>query len=230
MSALQPPQRIMQLEMQPHFPMEDLSDGNSEILKLILRHNAGVDAYANQLQDRQRYIHLIADKALRLLGIPTVYDRDELFSFSHGFVGFETISDLVHGPRVYDYELAADRVAQFFVDTRDLFDIELEREIYGPAATIDEKSYEQPTIESDGLRLEVPDTLYSALAEPQKPIGHDKPKPENVFTERHHALAENYPNTFDVITAMGVARGETMSQLQVRTAGAGLARLLQTLD
>lgn len=234
-----PKRHIIRLEMQPHFPMEDLSSDNTEVLKYMLSNEAGLAAYTDQLKDHQRYIHFIANRALRMLGIRTQYTPAELYAFSHGFAGFETIGDLVHEPRAYSYEPAVSRVAQFFVDTRDLFEIELDREIYAPsqqAAAEDDGDNEVINwLEGGQFRMTLTPAMEDAFnGVPSMPAGgpvtHDRPDPEKAFTGRHSILPEHYPNTYDVVVSMGEVRGETMEQLQMRVAGAGLARTLQTLD
>lgn len=130
---LSPDQHIIQLHMQPDFPMVDLTEDNTEMLKYILGHAAGLEAYTRDLADKQRFIHQIANRAARLLGLHTQYDPAELYAFSNGFAGFETISDLVHPARVYDLASANAQVAKFLVDTRDIFDIEVESQIFAPA-------------------------------------------------------------------------------------------------
>ena len=226
--------------MQPRFPMEDLSKDNTAVLKYTLEHAAGLKAYSKELEDKQRYIYLIANRAIRLLGLPAQDTLPAFYAFSNGFAGFETISDLVHPARAYDITLANTRVTQFFIDPRSLFDINVDREIFAPAeqaAQSNGQVEEDETVELDGggmFRMPLTPAMEEALT--GKPTvqlittGHDRPHPEEAFTKRHGILPEQYPNTYDVIVAMGEVRHETMGQLQMRVAGAGLARTLQTRD
>lgn len=240
---LSPDQHIMRLHMQPDFPMEDLTKDNTEMLKRILVNNVGVNVYTSHLQGQQRYIHQIANRAINMLGMKTYYNPDELHAFSHGFVGFEAINDLVHPPRVYDFATANSRVAQYLVDTRDSFDIELERDVLTPA----EQAAQQDDEEVDEIILinggrggggEYRVTLTPAMEDALRgiptiqvsPTIQSRADPEKIFTERHDMLPKQYPNTYDVVVYMGERRGETMAQLQMRVAGAGLARTLQTND
>lgn len=220
--------------MQPHFPMEDLSEDNTEVLKYILCHDAGVDGQAGFLKRNQRYIYSLASKALGRLGIKTQYSPPELYSFSHGFASFETISDLVHPPRIYSGEPAVSRVAQYFVDTRSLFDIEADREIFGSSSQAEADNDASEYLQVGNSFVELPLGLAGFVSKMRRqesaPIGHDRPNPERAFMSRRNILPEQYPNTYDVVIATGEARGETMSQLQTRVAGAQLARILQTLD
>lgn len=200
MSELHRPNgNLIRLELQPDFPNEDLTDNNASMLAYQLQSEAGLLAQSEQLQQHQRYVHLIADRALKFLGIKTDYAEEELFSFSHGFASFETISDVVRPPHVYDMHLARQRVEQLFVDTRDFFDIEIE---------------EFNRAMDEGR-------------DPQPP-SRDRPAPELELANRHGILPEHFPNTYDVIVGIGEARHETTSQLQIRTAGAQLAYSLQS--
>lgn len=196
-----PISHIIKLQLQPDFPQEDLSDDNVEMLDFQLSKDEGLTAYAEQLQHHQRQIHLIADRALKVLGIKTRYAEGELFAFSHGFASFETINDLVHPPRLYNMQLARSRVEQLFVDTRSFFEIEFEE----LQRSLDENR----------------DML---------PVSHDRPAPELELANRHNILPNNHPNTYGVILKLGETRDESMAQLQARTAGAALAYSFQTED
>lgn len=186
-------------EMQPDFPEVDLTENNAQLLSFQLRQETGIDGHVQQLQHHQRQIHLISNRALNMLGIKTRFAEEELYSFSHGFATFETISDMVHPPRVYNIQQAAGKVAQMFVDTRDFFEIELE---------------ELNAAVSEGRDI--------------IPVQRDKFAPELELANHQGVLSEQFPNTYGVIVGVGASRAETMAQLHTRTAGAILAYLLQT--
>lgn len=194
-----PSVELVHFELQPDFPKEDLSKNNAQMFAYQFKSEAGLDAYAEQLQYHQRYIHAIADRALKVLGIKTRYAEEELLSFSHGFASFEAISDVVHPPRAYNISLARECVQQLFVDTRDFLDIEYEELIR--AAQEDR------------------DPL---------PVARDYATPEFELSNRHNILPEQFPNTYDVIIGIGESRNESMAQLQSRATGALLAYLLQS--
>lgn len=192
---------IISLQMQPNFPHEDLSDNNTAILEYILQTDDGLDAHAERLQHSQRQIHLIANRALQILGIKTRYAEEELLSFSRGFAGFEIINDLVHPPRTYDMSLARHRVEKLFIDTRDFFELQLE-EFYHS------QSEHRPFVT----------------------VTRDRPAPELELANQHTTLARNLPNTYGVLIQLGTAHNENMAQLQTRTMGAQLAHSLQASD
>lgn len=56
---------------------------------------------------------------------------------------------------------------------------------------------------------------------------HDALNPEQLFAATHAALPKCYPNTYDLLVTIGEVRNETLAQLQLRIAGASLARALQ---
>ena len=195
----------------------------------MLANEPGVDAYGKNLEQSHYYIYAVANRAMRMMGIQTTHSPQELRAFSHGFAGFETMSDLVHEPRMYATAPAARRAAELLIDTRSLSDIEREAKLATPADDDDEIIGEGPH------RLLLTPAMHDALRGiPSLPYGeatgHDKRDIEAVFTERHTLLAQKYPRTFDVIVSMGEARNETMAQLQLRIAGASLARTLQAED
>ncbi len=192
---------IIKLELQHDFPQVDLTANNAKVLDFQLQNSAGLDAYADQLQHHQRQIHLVADRALKILGVKTRYAEEELLAFSHGFASFETINDLVHPPRIYDLSIARLRVEQIFIDTRDFFEIELEE-------------FERSLIED----------------RPVMPVTRDRPAPELELANRHSILSTHHPNTHDVLLGIGESRHESLSQLQARLAGAQLAYSLQSKD
>lgn len=192
---------LITLDFQPDFPNEDLTENNALYLRYLLADEPGVIARANEIAPHQRHIHALADSAMRLLNITTNYDPSELAAFSHGFASFETMNDLVHQPRIYDIKPAHARIAALFVDTRSLLEIETEE-------------------------------LLSAVAEERdiQPVSHDKLAPEVDLANRHSILPDYFPNTYDVVIALGEARDETPEQLQMRAAGAQIAHSLQCTD
>lgn len=235
----QPPTRIMRLHNQPDFPTVDLDPDNTEMLKYILGRNKGLEAYAAHIQEAQRVIHQIANRAAVLLGMHTRYNPAELQSFSHGFAGFDTISDLVHPPRVYTFLAANERVAHYLVDTRS--------EVLMAAEEILSETRDEELVEEESEVIRIDDgeeyakyrmELTPAMEDSLRGVpttvvaGGDRmlANPEKLFTEFSHVLPEQLPNTFDVVVHMGEVRGESGVQLQMRIAGAGLARTLQTLD
>lgn len=218
-----PKLHIIQLNKQPLFPMEDLNTDNAEVLKYVLANEPGVDVYSRQLEKSQHYLYRVANRALRMLGVQSTYSPGELRAFSHGFAGFEVISDLVHEPRAYAVAPAAGRVAEFLVNSANVTDSYIDDDEI--TETIGEGSYRML------LTPRMEDALKGIPSLPiDGQIGHDATEPEKLFTTRHAILPQKYPNTYDVIVSMGEARNETIAQLQLRVAGAGLARTLQTND
>lgn len=196
-----PKPHVIKLEMQPNFPQEDLNNDNTEVLDFQLQQDKGLTVYSEQLQHHQRQVHLVADRALKALGIKTRYAEEELFAFSHGFASFEVINDLVHPPRLYNMQLARQRVEKLFVDTRDFFEIELEE-------------FERSLVEGRA----------------PLPVSRDRLAPELELANRHSVLANSRPNTYGVILKLGETRAESMAELQARTAGANLAYSFQSED
>ena len=268
MSTLFSPNKdFIHLQSQPNFPNEDLTKGNAELLKYILGHSVGLDAYTAELTSKQRYIHLLANKAMVLLGSKTHYDPTELFAFSHGFASFETISDMVRPTPTSNIAAASARVSEFFIDTRselairrdqpteakDEFDIAFEKELLGideepQGLGIDEENEvlyfdsvhnpEDDASDEDKLPFPLRIPLTQAMEDALRGIqthtlvvtGRDRAHPEEIFTTRHTILPNQYPNVYDTVIAVGDKRHETMVQLQLRIAGASLARTLQTRD
>lgn len=192
---------IIKLETQPDFPRTDLSENNTDMLKEVLINGdarEGLRAHAEQLEEAQRYIHLIGDRAMKVLGVKARYDEDELRSFSHGFASFETISAVVQPPRLYDMKAAMRAVHELFVDT------------------------------TDGVELEHRELILAMAEnrDPQ-PIQRDRPFVEFELADRHSAWASQNPNTYDVIVEIGNKRSEKMRQIHARTMGAHVAYLLQ---
>lgn len=195
-----PNKRLIKLELQPDFPAVDLNDNNTHMFKQILRTEDGLAAYSEQLQDKQRYIHMIADRALNIMGIKTRYEQGELAAFSRGFASFETINDIVHPPRAYDIKTASARVAELLIDTRDSLEIEMELLITTPADAT------------------------------PPPFTRDKPTAEFELADSQQTWTQNYPNTYEVIVDLGDKQEENMRELHARTAGAHLAYRLQQRD
>lgn len=194
--------------------------------KYVFANEASLEVYAEELSENQHYIHAIADRALNSLGIKTAYNPDELSSFSQGFAGFEAISDVVRNDnKPYDTSRAGRFVAEFLVDTRNIQTIENERKTHSPVieGQYDDYIYDPVT----DLLIPNINGGWNATVEP---VTHDKADPELTFTAYHNLLAELYPNTYDVIVAMGEKRDTSMAQLHMRTAGAQLARNLQVED
>lgn len=192
------PRSVIKLEMQPDFPNEDLNQSNTSMLKHIIGKEAGVATEAERLQVDQRYVHLIADQALKVMGIKTRYAEEELYAFSHGFASFETINDMVHPPRLYNMQAAQTQVQRLFVDCRESFEREMEELLT--------------------FNGEMPIAAQST---------RDLANPELALADRHTAWVHDYPNTHDVIVELGEQRDETMPQIHARTAGAHLAYTLQ---
>lgn len=192
-------EHIIHLQEQPDFPTVDLSSDNAEILKVILKAgDSGLDTRARELYDVQRNIYHLACSALHLLGVKMGNEPRELYAFSHGFVSFDTINDLVHKPRVYQARPALAFASKYLVDTRSLFDIDMDQNIFGNIVT-------------DGST-------------------HDRANADVALAERHNILAENYPNTYDVLVTLGEYRRESMQQIHARIAGAGIAHGMQTSE
>lgn len=219
-----PPRHITRLHEQPAFPNEDLSDDNTHWLKYLMASEGGVMAQAETLRTRQRYLMQVASRALYIMGVKNELSPAAKFAFGHGFAGFETISDLVHPPRIYNAEVARLRAEQFLIDTRDEMDVALDGLLTG--------TDQNETISHNGTY----DGAYRMALTPdmQEILGIDtsdsRGDAEKVFTERHSILPQQYPNTYEVVVHMGEVRGESLTVLQMRVAGAGLARTLQTLD
>lgn len=127
MSELITPKRhVVKLDHQPAFPQTDLTESNTDMLKFILASSKGMEAQGEHLKPYQGYIHLIADYALKLSGIKTRYSEDELVAFSQGFASFETINMMVHPPRLYDTQIAQQKVRKLFVPPElDPFELEV---------------------------------------------------------------------------------------------------------
>ena len=192
-------EHIIHLQEQPDFPSVDLSSDNAEILKVILNSKrSGLDTRARELYTVQRNIYHLACSALGLLGVKMGNEPRELYAFSHGFASFDTINDLVHKPRIYSARPAIGFAAKYLIDTRSLFDIDMDQHVFGNNVT-------------DGFT-------------------HDRANADVSLAERHNILAENYPNTYDVLIALGESRRETMLQMHARIAGAGIAHGMQTYE
>lgn len=238
---------LIKFEQQPHFPMEDLTDANADMLKYTLDSNPGIDAYAEFLQDHQRYMYMIANHALQSMGIKTEQSPAELYSFSHGFSGFETISSLVSKPQEYDNLTATSRIAEYFIDTspssepeyEDDFAAEMDKEIF--SRTVPEESPiedDESLMEKEYPDMEIPKDIIQTLAAAKRRrdeekwgrTDRDRTDSSKLFMDKFDVLPEQYPNTYDVIVTMGTTRHETMSQLHLRAAGALLARSMQTID
>lgn len=238
---------LIQFEEQPHFPMVDLTESNANMLKYTLDNNPGVDAYAEYLQEHQNYMYMIANQALQSMGIRVEYSPAEQYSFSHGFCGFETISSLVNKPQEYDNLMATSRIAEYFIDTapsaepdyEDDFTAELDREIFSRNETVESPiEDDEALMDQEYPGVEIPKDILQTLAAAKRRrdeekwgrTARDRQNPGSLFVDKHDILPNKYPNTYDVLVAMGTARHETMSQLHLRAAGALLARSMQTID
>ncbi len=54
--------KLVYLESQPRFPSEDVSEGNAEVIGLLLRENPGIIGQSRFLQAHQRVLHHIATR------------------------------------------------------------------------------------------------------------------------------------------------------------------------
>ena len=197
-----PKKHFIKLEPQPLFPHTDLSDDNTDMLKEILVNNndskSGLQAQGERLSKAQRYIHYVADLALKLSGIATRYDEDELAAFSHGFGTFEAINMIMKPTRMHNMEAARQAVHELFVDT------------------------------SDGVELEHKELLLATREQREPlPVRRERPFVEAELAERRAKWMEERPNTYDVIVEVGTKHSESMRALQARAMGAAIAHQLE---
>ena len=248
---LSPKRTIVKITEQPDFPQEDLHYDNAVMLAFMLSYSAGLDAYAQHIGPRQRYIYTIANRALVQMGADTQATPAGLSSFSHGFATLETITDIVRGARdtsaissgtSYNTEVSVQRVLQYLVNPQsdttrrpispqDAWDTAIESELLGydesPEVIDDRRDY----IESS---YAIPLTQGMLDAYEGRPAAllrgaHDRPSPEKIFTERSMVIRQ-LPNVFEVLYTTGQVRRETLPQQNARLAGAGLALALLTTD
>lgn len=231
-----PQPRISRLTHQPNFPHEDLTTDNAEMMKYLLVTDSGLDSYAEMLAPKQRYVYEIARKAILSLNIDSPPGPKQLAAFSHGFAGMEIMTDIVHERPTYPNELAAAKVADIFIDTRSLDDIQIERELLNDASKLPDDILEDGLLprylqtSTDSYAELPPETLSLFITRKRhegKPVGHDKPNPERKLATQHGEFQAKNPNTADVIISLGEKRQEAMPELHMRLAGAALARSLQ---
>lgn len=195
---------LVWLEEQPDFPRVDLTDANTEALKLLLSNEPGIEAQGRWLEKYQRPIHMLADKALNLFAVDertTRYNEVEYRAFTHGFASMEAITTTVRPPTAYDITTGAKRVAELLIDDTS----SEEREF---------RTLLQPDIpESDAKIL-----IHS----------HDRLDSDVRFADIKSAWEQSHFNTTSVVLELGLKKHESNAQLQSRLAGACLAHFLQT--
>lgn len=232
--------KIVRLHEQPHFPAEDLTEDNKEVLVYTLSSEAGVAAFADILQEHQRFLYQIAQAGLSQLGHKSKYDPRGLSAFSHGFAGFEAISDLVHKPRIYDSSLAVGQVARFLVDTSprpdeptDGMDAEI-KQFFDRLKPEQDVEADENLLEPDYPSTEIPKDILRSLADAKRQrlqiTDRHKPDADKMFADRQGVIPSRFPNTAEVLMTIGVKRGEDAGQIQARMAGAQFARTLQSID
>lgn len=232
--------KIVRLHEQPHFPAEDLSDDNKDMLLYTLDHDGGHEAMAGHLEYHQRYLYLVACRGLSQLGYKSKYDETGLRAFCRGYAGFETISDLVHEPKIYDNSLAIGQVARFLVDTSprpdeptDAMDAEIKHFFDGLPPEQDVEADEN-LLEPDYPSTEIPKDILRFIADAKRQqlqvTERHKPQASQMFAARQATIPTRFPNTAEVLMTIGLRRGEDVGQIQARLAGAQFARTLQTIE
>ena len=195
--------RVIKLEKQPLFPYTDLNTNNTDMLREILSQSktarASLAGQQEHLADAQRYLHYVADQALKASGVATRYDEDELAAFSHGFATFEAINMIVKPTDIFDAAAARRAVHRLFVDTTDSIELEF-REM------IDAREEGRP----------------------ERPITRDRELVEIELINGHATWAEKQPNTHEVVLTVGERQGESLRALRARTMGAAIAYQLET--
>lgn len=93
---------ITKLEMQPFFPLGDLTPANADVLKYVLPREAGVYEQARFLGREQIGLLHACHNALIFNGLPSDENPKTLQAIAVGFAGYETITSLVTHPKAYD--------------------------------------------------------------------------------------------------------------------------------
>lgn len=93
---------VTKLEMQPFFPVGDLTPGNADVLKYVLPKDAGVYEQASFLSRQQVGLLHACHNALVFSGLPSDENPRTLQALALGFAGYETITSLVTPPKSYD--------------------------------------------------------------------------------------------------------------------------------
>lgn len=230
------PSQIVHLQEQPHFPVEDLSENNKQILVHTLPRESGVEAVAETLSHHQQYLYLVAMRGLEKIGYDSPDYLSGLTAFTSGFAAFETISNLVHKPRLYNGNYATFRVATSLIDVkpaepepRDDFEAELYHLIEDET---EQNTNGEVPVEFENVELpeELRDFVSRTNHQHSKLGERDHFAVDEFFASRHHIIPEEMPNTFEVLLSAAVAHSETQKQIQARLAGASLALALQTTD
>lgn len=103
---------LIHLEPQPDFPIGDLTPNNSNVLPFILETEAGI--VTRRAANNPNY-HLfdIVHNALIKNDRDSEKNPDTLKALMDGFYAFETMTDLVRGPHLYDIQTAAAQAGRF---------------------------------------------------------------------------------------------------------------------
>jgi len=224
-----PPRGLIRLKMQPNFPMEDLTDDNKEFIDYTLRHESGFEPYYRDLEKSQRYVHYIADQALRESGITTRYDEDEYSAFTQGFATFDVINILVHPPRPYDAGLAVASIRRLFAKADKMLDDEVFGILHDSEGItknyLSGKDLDEPAETTAVTRILDATNTSSELGTTFADVALQ----DSILLQRS-LLANFYPNTYGVIVGLNTDRDYTLAELQLCVAGASLARALQTTN
>ncbi len=106
--------RIAKLEIQPFFPVGDLTPTNADMLKYILPQEPGLHEHAAFLAGEHCGLIHACHNALVFDGFPSDKNPDTLKALAMGFASYETIVSLVTKPKAYDLGRAAAHAEKTF--------------------------------------------------------------------------------------------------------------------
>lgn len=198
-----PAPKLIWLEEQPDFPAVDLTDANANTLKYLLADEPGIEAHGKFLEEHQRTLHILADKALNIFALGervTRYSEAEYRPFTHGFATMEAITTTVRPPSAYDLQTGVRRVMELCIDD----------------TSSDEREF--ATLLQPDLSEETSKILATT---------HDRLDSDLVLADIKARWEENFQNTSGVILELGLMRNESLSELRCRLAGACIAHFLQ---
>ena len=198
-----PTPKLIWIEEQPDFPAVDLTDANTDSLKYLLANEPGVEAHGKFLEEHQRALHILADKALNIFAVSgrvTRYSEAEYRPFTHGFATMEAITTTVRPPSAYDLEVGVRRVRELCIDE----------------TSSEEREF--ATLLQTDLSEETSKTLATT---------HDRLDSDLLLADVKARWEERFHNTSSVILELGLLRNESLSELRCRLAGACIAHFLQ---
>ena len=216
--------KLVYLKSQPRFPSEDVSEGNADVIGLLLRENPGIIGQSRFLQEHQRVLHHIATVSMRRGGIRIETAPETYRGFTLGFSALDFMTMLLKG-RALNMQLAARQFADLypahpFMEDPSIF------ESLRFIQTVDDAP--EPVLNEAVIFEDAPE----AATEQPSPIdvqflGIQEANKQRSWAERYTTWPDRQPHTFALVMNLSVAHADSLRFAAGAVLGAQTATELQ---